>query len=118
RDAGEPPKAGDDAVIRDAVAVVVRRQVESGIDVVSDGEMNKITYATYIKERLTGFDGDSPRQPGQDLVDFPGLLRKLAESGATAQYKRPCCVGDIAVRDERPLRIDIDNLSAAAGAAG
>lgn len=118
RDAGEPPKAGDDAVIRDAVAAVVRRQVETGIDVASDGEMNKISYATYIKERLTGFDGDSPRQPGQDLVDFPGLLKKLAESGATAQYKRPCCVGEIAVRDEGPLRTDIANLLAAKEASG
>jgi 5-methyltetrahydropteroyltriglutamate--homocysteine methyltransferase len=61
--------------IRDAVAEVVRRQVETGIDLVSDGEMSKISYATYIKDRVTGFDGDTPREPGQDLVEFPRLLR-------------------------------------------
>ena len=70
--------ARDDAVISAAVAEVVRRQVELGIDLVSDGEMSKISYATYIARRLSGFDGDTPREPGQDLVEFPGLLRKLA----------------------------------------
>ena len=66
----------DDAVITEAVAAVVRRQVEVGIDIVSDGEMSKISYATYIARRLAGFDDDTPREPGQDLVEFPGLLRK------------------------------------------
>ena len=54
--------------ITDAVAEVVRRQVETGIDIVSDGEMSKISYATYISDRVTGFSGDTPREPGQDLV--------------------------------------------------
>ena len=74
---------------------MVRRQVEVGIDVVSDGEMSKISYATYIARRFSGFDGDTPREPGQDLVEFPGLLRKLAERGATAKYRRPRCVGAV-----------------------
>src|SRR5499425_570086 len=65
----------DDAVIAQAVAEVVRRQVEVGVDIVSDGEMSKISYATYIARRLAGFGGDTPREPGQDLVEFPGLLR-------------------------------------------
>ena len=60
---------------------------------VSDGEMSKISYATYIARRFSGFAGDTPREPGQDLVEFPGLLRKLAERGATAKYRRPRCVG-------------------------
>ena len=60
---------------REAVAEVVRRQVEAGIDVVSDGEMSKISYATYIGDRFTGFGGDTPREPGQDLIEFPALLR-------------------------------------------
>src|SRR5207302_1714101 len=72
-------RARDDAVITAAVAEVVRRQVEIGLDFVSDGEMSKISYATYIARRLSGFDGDTPREPGQDLVEFPGLLRKRAE---------------------------------------
>ena len=74
---GEPAAAA--ATIAGAVAEVVRRQVAIGIDVVSDGEMSKISYATYIAERLSGFGGDTPREPGQDLVEFPGLLKKLAE---------------------------------------
>ena len=69
------------AVISDAVVEVVRRQVETGVDVVSDGESSKISYATYIADRFTGFGGDTPREPGQDLVDFPRLLKKLAETG-------------------------------------
>ena len=69
------------ATIAQAVAAVVRRQVEVGVDVVSDGEMSKISYATYIADRFTGFGGDTPREPGQDLVEFPRILKKLAESG-------------------------------------
>src|SRR5438552_741389 len=108
--------ARDDAVITAAVAEVVRRQVQVGIDLVSDGEMSKISYATYIARRLSGFDGDTPREPGQDLVEFPGLLRKLAERGATAKYRRPRCVGAVSVKDLGPLEADISNLKAAAAA--
>jgi len=102
-----------EAVIAAAVAEVVRRQVTLGIDVVSDGEMSKISYATYVARRLTGFAGDTPREPGQDLVEFPGLLRKLAERGSTAKYRRPRCVGPIAVKDTGPLEADLHNLRAA-----
>ncbi|HEY1874373.1 MAG TPA: cobalamin-independent methionine synthase II family protein [Steroidobacteraceae bacterium] len=109
--------ARDDAVITEAVAEVVRRQVEVGIDIVSDGEMSKISYATYIARRLAGFAGDTPREPGQDLVEFPGLLRKLAERGATAKYRRPRCVAAVTVKDRKPLEADIRNLNAAAAAA-
>src|SRR5271163_5003174 len=84
------------AVISDAVAEVVRRQVALGIDVVSGG---KISYATYIAERFTGFGGDTPRDPGQDLVEFPGLLKKLADRGSTAKYRRPRCIGEIRVKN-------------------
>ncbi len=101
----------DDAVITAAVAEVVERQKSVGIDFVSDGEMSKISYATYIADRFSGFDGDSPRQPGQDLVEFPALLRKLAERGSTAKYRRPRCVGPVAVKNLRPLEIDIANLN-------
>src|SRR5262249_36277083 len=106
--------AADDAVIRAAVAQVVRRHVEVGSDVVSDGEMSKISYATYIARRRSGSDGDTPREPGQDLVEFPGLLRKLAERGATAKYRRPRCVSAVSVKDLGPLHADLSNLQAAA----
>ena len=114
RDRGEAldPQSSADTLAR-AVRNAVRRQREAGVDVVNDGEMNKISYATYIKDRISGFAGDTPREPGQDLLDFPGLLRKLADSGATAKYKRPRCVGEIRPTDERPLATDLGNLSAA-----
>jgi 5-methyltetrahydropteroyltriglutamate--homocysteine methyltransferase len=108
--------AKDDAVIAQAVADVVRRQVQAGIDIVSDGEMSKISYATYVADRFTGFAGDTPREAGQDLLDFPDLLRKLADRGATAKYRRPRCVGEIKVRDTAPMETDIRNLKAAAAA--
>ena len=107
--------ARDAAVISAAVAEVVERQKSIGIDFVSDGEMSKISYATYIARRFSGFDGDTPREPGQDLVEFPGLLRKLAERGATAKYRRPRCVGPVTVKDLQPLETDIANLNRAVG---
>ena len=108
----DAPVAGE-AVITAAVSEVVRRQTATGIDVVSDGEMSKISYATYIARRFAGFAGDTAREPGQDLVEFPGLLRKLAERGATAKYRRPRCVGPVALRDAGPLETDLRNLRAA-----
>jgi 5-methyltetrahydropteroyltriglutamate--homocysteine methyltransferase len=118
RDRGDvADAAAGNATIADAVRDVVRRQVESGVDVVSDGEMSKISYATYIKDRLTGFAGDTPREPGQDLVEFPRILKRLAESGATAKYQRPRCVGEIRVRSLEPAKADVQNMQAAASAA-
>ena len=96
-----------DAVLEAAVREVVMRQRAAGIDVVSDGELSKISYATYIKDRLTGFDGDSPRNPPSDLEDFPNYLQKLAKGGGTPTYRRPRCVGPVAVRTLEPLRQDI-----------
>ncbi len=113
RDKGAKETPETRKVIADAVKEVVRRQVETGIDIVSDGEQNKISYATYIKDRLTGFAGDTPREPGQDLVDFPNLLNKLATMGATAKYQRPRCVGEIKVKDLGPVHTDIENMNAA-----
>lgn len=107
---------GAEATIRSAVTDVVRRQVESGVDLVSDGEMSKISYATYIKDRISGFDGDSERDPPSDLEAFPNFLERQAKSGGTPTHSRPCCVGDIAVKDMGPVKADIDNLLAAVDA--
>ena len=118
RERGEiPDPRAAAAVIADAVAAVVRRQVETGIDVVSDGETNKISYATYIADRFSGFGGDTPREPGQDLVEFPRFMAKLAASGATAKYRRPRCIGEIALKDAGPLNQDLANFRRAADAA-
>lgn len=110
-------EAAASATIAGAVRDAVLRQVDAGVDVVSDGEMSKISYATYIKERLTGFAGDTPREPGQDLVEFPRILSKLAALGATAKYTRPRCVGEIRVSSTQPLRTDLENMTAAVAAA-
>ncbi|MEM9314300.1 MAG: cobalamin-independent methionine synthase II family protein [Pseudomonadota bacterium] len=100
-------------VIAAAVKEVVQRQVAVGVDLVSDGEMSKISYATYIKDRITGFEGDSERNPPADLEEFPGFLQRQAKSGGTPSYRRPCCVGEIKVKSSGPLKEDLDNFSAA-----
>jgi 5-methyltetrahydropteroyltriglutamate--homocysteine methyltransferase len=90
----------------------VRRQVEAGIDIVSDGETSKISYATYVKDRYTGFSGDSPRNAPGDLKLFPGFLERLANDGGTPQYARPMCTGEVTSKGQGELQVDIDNLKA------
>lgn len=102
------PNAG--SVIRSAVDAVVKRQVDTGVDIVSDGEMSKISYATYIKDRITGFEGDSERRPPSDLQEFPSFLERQAQSGGTPSYTRPCCVADIKVKNMEPVATDITNF--------
>ena len=102
--------------IADAVLAVVARQVEAGIDVVSDGEQSKISYATYIKDRITGFEGDSPRRTPRDLEAFPSFMKRLAASGGTPSYRRPRCTGPVAPRTLEPLTVDIGNFRAAIAA--
>ena len=99
-----------DETIAAAVKDTVARQVEVGVDIVSDGEMSKISYATYIKERISGFEGDSPRIPPKDLQDYPSFLEKLAQSGGTPSYKRPKCTGEIRPSNSGPLEADLKNF--------
>ncbi|GAG05821.1 unnamed protein product, partial [marine sediment metagenome] len=96
--------------IRRAVRQVVMKQADTGVDVVSDGEMSKISYATYIKDRISGFDGDSPRQPPKDLEEFPGFMQRQVNSGGTPDYKKPCCVSEIRSKDMEPVKTDINNF--------
>ena len=97
-----------DATIRNAVADAVSKQVRAGLDIVSDGEMGKISYATYIRHRLTGFEpGQVPRATPQDLDDYPEYRDKIAASGATPKYVRPVCKGPIKVKSLEPLHQDI-----------
>lgn len=99
-----------DRVIGEAVDACVARQVEVGVDLVSDGEMSKISYATYIKDRITGFDGDSPRTPPADLEAFPTFLQRQASGGGTPTYRRPRCVGPVAPKTLKPLEEDVAHL--------
>ncbi len=103
-----------DSIMAAEVADVVARQAGSRVDVVSDGEMSKISYATYIRHRLTGFElGEMPRAVPRDLDDFPDFKERLAKLGATPKYHRPICTGTIAVKDLSGLHKDIANLQAA-----
>lgn len=102
-----------DAAMTEAVDETVRRQVEAGVDVVSDGETSKISYATYVKDRYTGFSGDSERKAPADLKLFPSFLKRLAESGGTPTYARPQCTGEVKSKGQAELNKDIANLERA-----
>ncbi|MFD1797362.1 cobalamin-independent methionine synthase II family protein [Paracoccus aurantiacus] len=102
-----------DAAMTRAVSDTVKKQVEAGVDIVSDGETSKISYATYVKDRYTGFDGDSPRNAPADLKQFPSFLKRIAASGGTPQYARPMCVGEVKSKGQGELEKDIANLQAA-----
>ena len=97
-----------DETIRAAVADAVAKQAKAGLDIVSDGEMGKISYATYIRHRLTGFEpGQVPRATPQDQDDYPEFRDKIAAAGATPKYQRPICKGPIKVKTLEPLKQDI-----------
>ena len=100
-------------VIGDAVSDAVARQVASSVDLVSDGEMSKISYATYIKDRITGFDGDSDRMPPADLEAFPSFMARQNKGGGTPTYRRPKCVGPVAPKTLAPLEEDLAHMQAA-----
>ena len=102
-----------DECMASSCAETVRRQVEAGIDIVSDGETSKISYATYVKDRYTGFSGDSPRNAPGDLKLFPGFLKRLADDGGTPQYARPMCTGPVTSKGQDELNMDIANLKSA-----
>mgnify|MGYP001023921351 FL=1 len=106
-------QADFDACMTAAVSETVHKQVEAGVDIVSDGETSKISYATYVKDRYTGFAGDSPRNAPGDLKLFPGFLERLANEGGSPQYARPMCVAEVKSKGQGELEKDIANLKAA-----
>ena len=119
REREEPyDQAAFDAAMTRAVHDTVAKQVEAGVDIVSDGETSKISYATYVKDRYTGFSGDSPRNAPADLKQYPSFLQRLADEGGTPQYARPMCTGDVTSRGQGELQKDIANLKAAMDAHG
>lgn len=114
RERNEPfDQSAFDKAMTTAVSETVRRQKEAGVGIVSDGETSKISYATYVKDRYTGFDGDSPRNAPADLKMFPSFLERLANDGGTPQYARPMCVGEVKSKGQDELNKDISNLKAA-----
>ena len=102
-----------DATMTEAVDQTVARQASVGVDIVSDGETSKISYSTYVKDRYTGFSGDSPRNAPADLKLFPSYMERLAKNGGTATYSRPQCTGEIRSLGHDDLNKDIANLKSA-----
>lgn len=111
--------AAFDRTMAEAVRDVVARQRACGVDIVSDGEQSKPSYATYIKDRLSGFSGNSKPVRGADLDEFPAYLARMMSRRAGAlKLARPCCTGPITVRDRAPLEADLRRFRAALEAAG
>ncbi len=106
-------QAAFDLTMTQAVDETVKAQKEAGVAIVSDGETSKISYATYVKDRYTGFSGDSPRNAPADLKQFPAFLERLAKSGGTPTYSRPMCTGPITSKKTNDLTNDIANLKQA-----
>jgi len=114
QDRGEQVDEGKfNETMRRAAADSVKKQEECGIDIVSDGETSKISYATYIRHRLTGFEGDSARPTPQDLDEFPEYRDRLVKAGHSATYKRPVCRGPIKVKNLKPVEQDIAHMKEA-----
>ena len=103
------------ARIRAAVAEVVQKQADAGIDLVNDGEMSKPSYATYVKDRLAGFGGTGNTFVYQDLADFPNLERRVFGDPGRSRRKTPACNAAISVREADAAAEDVDNLTAALG---
>jgi len=119
RDRGEAYEPAQyDRVVADAVRDVVARQHETGIDVPSDGEQSKVSYSTYMMDRLTGFGGDNERRTARDLKDYPEFRQKMGRMTGTQEFRRSSCIGPVAVKDLEPLHVDIRNLKTAMEASG
>jgi 5-methyltetrahydropteroyltriglutamate--homocysteine methyltransferase len=99
--------------VRAAVAEVVKRQAEAGVDLINDGELSKPSYATYIKDRLNGFGGTGNTFVYQDLAEYPALAKKVFGDPGRSRRKTPACNAPISVRDPQAVREDVDNLKAA-----
>jgi 5-methyltetrahydropteroyltriglutamate--homocysteine methyltransferase len=110
REEGQPVDANVfDAAVRRAVTETVQRQVETGLDIVNDGEQSKISFATYVRERLHGFGGaDEPRPTSLEAREFPEYAARRA-----FPYRRPACNAPIAWKDFAAVETDIANLKAA-----
>jgi len=101
------------ARVRAAVAEVVRKQAEAGVDLINDGELSKPSYATYIKDRLDGFGGTGNTFVYQDLAEFPKLQQRVFGDPGRSRRKTPACNAPIKVRDAQAARVDADNLKSA-----
>jgi len=114
-------EADFNATVRQAVLDIVKRQVDTGIDIVSDGETSKMSYATYVHGRLAGFSdegGPGPPKPHLDVAPFPDFRKKMAQLTGAQRFKRVICIGPIKVQNREALNRDLANMRAAVDAAG
>ena len=101
------------ATMAAGVTDVIEKQLAAGVDIVSDGETSKVGYATYIKDRLSGFAGHYPRPPHLDLAPYPQLREALTRMLGKQTFKRAACVGPIELTDRDAMRADVAHLGAA-----
>lgn len=114
RDAGEPYDAAEfDRVVSAAVDDAVKQQVAAGVDIVSDGELGKVGYSTYMIERLSGFGGHTDRKPAADLAEVPNLAKKLSAIMGSQEFVRASCIGEVKLVTLDPLHEDIRRFKAA-----
>jgi 5-methyltetrahydropteroyltriglutamate--homocysteine methyltransferase len=114
RDAGEAYNVEEfDCVVSEAVADAVAKQVECGVDTVSDGEIGKIGYSTYMIERLSGFGGHVDRKPAADLAEHPALTKKLSAMMGSQDFVRASCIAPVKLVTLDPLWEDIRRFKAA-----
>ena len=111
-------EAAFEALVSTEIGAAVHAQVENGVTIVSDGEMGKVGYATYVTDRLDGFGGHVDRTPAKDLADLPELRRKLTAIMGSQEFVRAACIGPVRLRDLQPAREDIRRFRAALDAQG
>jgi 5-methyltetrahydropteroyltriglutamate--homocysteine methyltransferase len=102
---------------RSAVQAIVQKQRDTGLAVVNDGEQGRADYTIYVKDRLTGFGGESASWPNPDAAEFPEWAEMVRQLAPPFQ-KRPACVGPVAWKDWPAVERDIQNLRDAAAATG
>jgi 5-methyltetrahydropteroyltriglutamate--homocysteine methyltransferase len=108
RDKGEPyDEAEFDRLVQAAIDQAVQKQVEAGVSIVSDGELGKVGYSTYIIERLSGFGGHSPRKPALDLAAVPELSKKMAHIMGAQEFTRASAISKVELVNLQPLHDDI-----------
>ncbi|MES2399586.1 MAG: epoxyalkane--coenzyme M transferase, partial [Pseudomonadota bacterium] len=114
RDHGETvDDAHFEAVVQSAIDNAVQKQAEAGVGIMSDGELGKVGYATYITERLEGFGGHVDRTPAKDLADLPDLRKKLAAIMGAQEFVRAACIGPVKLRTLEPCHADIRRFKSA-----
>src|SRR4051794_41117503 len=113
---GAVDEATFDQVVKDAVFDIVRTQLDVGVDVVNDGEQAKVSYASYPKDRLAGYDSplyNAPRTGATDLAEFPEYAKTVFNRRPGEEMKRKACAGPISSKDVEALRTDLENVRAA-----